>query len=152
MCLCVSWFVACDCKNDWRQHKKQLWRQLSNFRVCLFVKSAVIEIRKVAKWERLKTCLGETCAFSHASQRSKNFAVLITYNLDYKSLILFSSPCNKEHFLLHDTFNIYNWIPLTDLCFKQGDDRTGEWKLQEVHGGKISRNTSCIKVLNYFTR
>ena len=35
------------------------------------------------------------CAFSHASQRSKNFAVLITYNLDYKSLILFSSPCNN---------------------------------------------------------
>ena len=35
------------------------------------------------------------CAFSHASQRSKNFAVLITYNLNYKSLILFSSPCNN---------------------------------------------------------
>ena len=60
------------------------------------------------------------------SQRFKHFAV-ITDNLLCKSLILFSSPCNNGvHFLLHDTFNVDNWIPLTDLCFKQGDDRTGE--------------------------
>ena len=39
--LCVSRFVACDHNYDWRQQKMQLWRWLLNFRVPMFVKSAV---------------------------------------------------------------------------------------------------------------
>ena len=35
-----SW-VFCDCNNDWRQRKTQLWRQLLNLRVLMFVKSVV---------------------------------------------------------------------------------------------------------------
>ena len=41
VCLCVSGFVACDRNYDWRQRKTQLWRRLMNFRVRMFVKSAV---------------------------------------------------------------------------------------------------------------
>ena len=40
--FCVSRFVACDRNNDWRQRKTQLRRGLLNFRVPVFVKSAVI--------------------------------------------------------------------------------------------------------------
>ena len=41
--LCVSRFVACGCNNyDWRQQKTQLWRRLLNLRVCMFVKSTVM--------------------------------------------------------------------------------------------------------------
>ena len=44
--LCVSVFqgciFACDCNYDWQQQKTQLWRRLLNFRVCMFMKSAVI--------------------------------------------------------------------------------------------------------------
>ena len=42
VCFCVSRFVACDRNYDWRQRKTQLWRRLLNFRVRVFVKSAVI--------------------------------------------------------------------------------------------------------------
>ena len=42
VCFCVSRFVACDRNYDWRQRKTQLWRQLLNFRVRMFVKSAVM--------------------------------------------------------------------------------------------------------------
>ena len=42
VCLCVSRFVACDRNYDWRQRKTQLWRRLLNFRVRMFVKSAVM--------------------------------------------------------------------------------------------------------------
>ena len=42
VCFCVSRFVACDRSYDWRQRKTQLWRQLLNFAVRVFVKSAVI--------------------------------------------------------------------------------------------------------------
>ena len=41
VCFCVSGFVACDRNYDWRQRKTQLWRRLMNFRVRIFVKSAV---------------------------------------------------------------------------------------------------------------
>ena len=41
VCVCVSRFVACDRNYDWRQRKTQLWRRLLNFRVRMFVKSAV---------------------------------------------------------------------------------------------------------------
>ena len=41
-CFCVSRLVACDRNYDWRQRKTQLWRRLLNFRVRMFVKSAVI--------------------------------------------------------------------------------------------------------------
>ena len=41
MCFCVSRFVACDRNYDRRQRKTQLWRRLLNFRVRMFVKSAV---------------------------------------------------------------------------------------------------------------
>ena len=41
VCFCVSRFVACDRNYDWRQRKTQLWRRLLNFRVRMFVKSAV---------------------------------------------------------------------------------------------------------------
>ena len=42
VCLCVSRFVACNRNYDWRQQKTQLlWRRLLNFRVHMFVKSAV---------------------------------------------------------------------------------------------------------------
>ena len=41
LCFCVSRFVVCDHNYDWRQQKTQLWRQLLNFRVRMFVKSAV---------------------------------------------------------------------------------------------------------------
>ena len=33
--------VFCDCNNDWRQRKTQLWRRLLNLRVRILVKSAV---------------------------------------------------------------------------------------------------------------
>ena len=43
--LCVSvfqgYYFACDCNYDWQQWKTQLWRQLLNLRVRMFVKSAV---------------------------------------------------------------------------------------------------------------
>ena len=42
VCFSVSRFVACDRNYDWRQRKTQLWRRLLNFRVCMFVKSAVM--------------------------------------------------------------------------------------------------------------
>ena len=38
---CVSRFAVCDRNYDWRQRKTQLWRRLLNFRVRMFVKSAV---------------------------------------------------------------------------------------------------------------
>ena len=41
VCFRVSRFVACDRNYDWRQRKTQLWRRLLNFRVRMFVKSAV---------------------------------------------------------------------------------------------------------------
>ena len=41
VCFCISRFIACDHNYDWRQRKTQLWRQLLNFRVFVFVKSAV---------------------------------------------------------------------------------------------------------------
>ena len=41
VCLCVSRFIACGRNYDWRQRKTQLWRRLLNFRVRMFVKSAV---------------------------------------------------------------------------------------------------------------
>ena len=40
-CVSISRFVACDRNYDWRQQKTQLWRRLLNFRVRVFVKSAV---------------------------------------------------------------------------------------------------------------
>ena len=43
--LCVSRFVACDRNYDWRQRKTQLWRRLLNFRVRMFVKSAVTHLK-----------------------------------------------------------------------------------------------------------
>ena len=41
VCFCVSRFVSCDRNYDRRQRKTQLWRRLLNFRVRMFVKSAV---------------------------------------------------------------------------------------------------------------
>ena len=41
VCFCVSRFIACDRNYDWRQQKTQLWRQLLNFKVRMFVKSVV---------------------------------------------------------------------------------------------------------------
>ena len=46
VCFCVSRFVACDRNYDWRQRKTQLWRRLLNFRVRMFVKSAVSPVVK----------------------------------------------------------------------------------------------------------
>ena len=46
VCFCVSRFVACDRNYDWRQRKTQLWRRLLNFRVRMFVKSAVNFVMK----------------------------------------------------------------------------------------------------------
>ena len=43
VCFCLSRFVARDRNYDWRQRKTQLWRRLLNFRVRMFVKSAVIQ-------------------------------------------------------------------------------------------------------------
>ena len=42
--LCVSRFLARDRNYDWRQRKTQLWRRHLNFRVRVFVKSAVIDL------------------------------------------------------------------------------------------------------------
>ena len=53
VCFCVLRFVACDRNYDWRQWKTQLWRRLMNFRVRMFVKSAV----------RLKTFFLNGCPF-----------------------------------------------------------------------------------------
>ena len=57
VCSCVSRFIACD-RNDWRQQKTQLWRQLLNFRVRMFLKSAVKPVQfntiKRLKWWHLK--------------------------------------------------------------------------------------------------
>ena len=44
VCFYVSRFVACDRNYDWRQRKTQLWRRLLNFRVRMFVKSAVTDL------------------------------------------------------------------------------------------------------------
>ena len=41
VCFSVSRYVACDRNYDWWQRKTQLWRRLLNFRVRMFVKSAV---------------------------------------------------------------------------------------------------------------
>ena len=41
LCFCVSRFVACDRNYEWRQRKTQLCRRLLNFKVRMFVKSAV---------------------------------------------------------------------------------------------------------------
>ena len=41
VCFCVSRFVACDRNYEWRQPKTQLWRRLLNFRVRVFLKSAI---------------------------------------------------------------------------------------------------------------
>ena len=41
VCSCVSRFVACDRNYDQPQWKMQLWRWLLNFRVRMFLKSAV---------------------------------------------------------------------------------------------------------------
>ena len=41
VCFCVSRFVACDRNYDWRHRETQLWRRHLNFRVPMFVKSAV---------------------------------------------------------------------------------------------------------------
>jgi len=41
VCFRVSRWVVCDCNNDWRQTKtQQLWRQLLNFRVPVFLTKA----------------------------------------------------------------------------------------------------------------
>ena len=42
LCFCVSRSVACDHNYDWKQQKTQLWRRLLNFRVRVFLKSAVM--------------------------------------------------------------------------------------------------------------
>ena len=42
--FCVSRFLARDRNYDWRQRKTQLWRRHLNFRVRVFVKSAVIDL------------------------------------------------------------------------------------------------------------
>ena len=39
--FCVSRFAACARNCDWRERKTQLWTRLLNFRICMFVKSAV---------------------------------------------------------------------------------------------------------------
>ena len=41
LCVCVSRFVTCGRNHDWRQPKTQLRVRLLNFRVRMFVKSAV---------------------------------------------------------------------------------------------------------------
>ena len=45
----ISGFVACDRNYHWRQWKMQLWRWLLNFRVCVFLKSAVKDSKTL--WE-----------------------------------------------------------------------------------------------------
>ena len=42
LCFSVSRFFACDRNYDWQQWKTQLLRYLLNLRVCMFVKSAVV--------------------------------------------------------------------------------------------------------------
>ena len=49
VCFCVSRFVACDRNYDWRQRKTQLWKRLSNFRVRVFVTSAVKIVNSFSK-------------------------------------------------------------------------------------------------------
>ena len=44
VCFCVSRFVSCDRDYDWRHWKTQLRRQLLSFRVCMFMKGAVIKM------------------------------------------------------------------------------------------------------------
>ena len=56
MRLCVSRLIACDRNYDWRQRKTQLWRQLLNFRVRMFVKSAVKDVLS-------RTHVNGNCAF-----------------------------------------------------------------------------------------
>ena len=43
VCFCISGSVACDRIYDWRQGKTQLGRRLLNFRVRVFLKSAVAD-------------------------------------------------------------------------------------------------------------
>ena len=43
VCFCISGFVACDRIYDWRRGKTQLGRRLLNFRVLVFLKSAVTD-------------------------------------------------------------------------------------------------------------
>ena len=47
-CVFLCFKVRCLCRNyDWRQRKTQLWRQPLNFRVRMFVKSAVKLVEKL---------------------------------------------------------------------------------------------------------
>ena len=57
---CVSRFVACDRNCDWWQRKTQLWRQLLNFGIRMFVKSAVSGAHVDNFLRSFKICVIET--------------------------------------------------------------------------------------------
>ena len=63
-CFCVSRFVACDRNYDWRQRKTQLWRQLLNLRVRMFVKSVVSAHLKLTS---LLVCIAQNVAIYHGT-------------------------------------------------------------------------------------
>ena len=83
VCFCVSRFVACDPNYDWGQRKTQLWRRLMNFRVRMFVESAVTVISLFQETTRLfetrvKIKLRDTpSAKGYAAKSSQSSIVLL---------------------------------------------------------------------------
>ena len=53
VCFCVPGFISCARNCDWRQRKTQLWRRLLNFRVRVFLKSAVKFSKKLLHYVKV---------------------------------------------------------------------------------------------------
>ena len=53
VCFCVPGFISCARNCDWRQRKTQLWRRLLNFRVRVFLKSAVKFSKKLLHYDKV---------------------------------------------------------------------------------------------------
>ena len=68
-------FPTCDRNYDW---KPQLWRRLLNFRVCVFVKSAVKKCFRTWKQEMLRL---QTLIWMHESKFSLHFKMVTDIKL-----------------------------------------------------------------------
>ena len=53
VCFCVPGFISCARNCDWRLRKTQLWRRLLNFRVRVFLKSAVKFSKKLLHYDKV---------------------------------------------------------------------------------------------------
>ena len=89
VCFCASRFVACDRYYDWRQWKTQLWRRILNFRVRMFVKSAVS--REIHIVMDIRIVLGLVPTFFYFSVKLIKWCmlpILLTMWTTFKSFIL----------------------------------------------------------------